>query len=299
MQAANKLLMVRPALFTFNEETAKNNHFQKKTSIPNLSKRALQEFDNFVETLRKNKIQVIVVQDTIDPHTPDSIYPNNWFSTHSTGELVLYPMYAENRRLERKPHVLKAINEHFSAHKIIDLTDWENKNRFLEGTGSMILDHNNRIAYACRSERTDDIVLEEFYTKMNSEPEIFNAFDEQGRSIYHTNIMLSIGEKFAVICAESITDEKRRDNIINKLKNSKKDIIEISYNQMRNFCANIIEVRNSDNESFLIMSETAEQAFTHKQTEVLEKHCKIISSSLNSIEQAGGGSARCMIAEIF
>ena len=188
MQTANKILMVRPANFTFNEETAKNNHFQKKTSFSDLNESALQEFDAFVETLRKNKIEVIVVQDTIEPHTPDSIYPNNWFSTHSTGELVLYPMFAENRRKERKSHVLETIEEHFSAHKVIDLTVWEEKNRFLEGTGSMILDHLNRVIYACRSERTDDIVFEEFYTKMNSEPEIFNAYDEEGRKIGRAHV---------------------------------------------------------------------------------------------------------------
>ena len=299
MQTANKILMVRPANFTFNEETAKNNHFQKKTSFSDLNESALQEFDAFVETLRKNKIEVVVVQDTIEPHTPDSIYPNNWFSTHSTGELVLYPMFAENRRKERKSHVLETIEEHFSAHKVIDLTVWEEKNRFLEGTGSMILDHLNRVIYACRSERTDDIVFEEFYTKMNSEPEIFNAYDEEGRNIYHTNVMLSIGEKYAVICAESITDENRRNNIINRLKDSNRDVIEVSFEQMKSFCANIIEVRNSENDNFLIMSETAKNAFKKEQMDILERHCKVISSPLHSIEEAGGGSARCMIAEIF
>ncbi len=291
--------MVRPAHFTYNEQTAKNNHFQHKSSVSNINEKALKEFDDFVETLRNNKIEVIVVQDTIDPHTPDSIYPNNWFSTHSTGELILYPMFAENRRLERKPYVLETIKEHFSAHKVIDFTAWEDKNRFLEGTGSMILDHNNRVVYACRSERTDDIVLEEFYTKMNSEPEIFNSYDDKGRNIYHTNVMLSIGEKYAVICAESITDENRKANIINRLKNANKDVLEISFEQMKKFCANIIEVRNSDNQNLLIMSETAKDAFTDEQKKVLEKHCKIISSPLTTIEKTGGGSARCMIAEIF
>ena len=299
MQTANKILMVRPAHFTFNEQTAENNHFQIKSQVSNLSEKALKEFDDFVETLRKNKIDVIVVQDTIEPHTPDSIYPNNWFSTHSTGELVLYPMFAKNRRLERKQSVIDTIKEHFSAHKVIDLTKWEDKNRFLEGTGSMILDHNNRVAYACRSERTDDIVFEEFYTKLNSEPEIFNSYDEQGRSIYHTNVMLSIGDKYAVICAESITDNNRRESVINRLMKSDRDVIEISLDQMRSFCANIIEVRNTEDKHFLIMSEAAKNAFTDKQKEILERHCKIIYSPLDSIEKTGGGSARCMIAEIF
>lgn len=299
MQTAKKTLMVRPAHFTFNEETAKNNHFQKKTSLLDLNERALKEFDNFVDVLRKNKVDVVVVQDTREPHTPDSIYPNNWFSTHSTGELILYPMFAKNRRLERKPLVIETIKEHFKPHKTIDLTSWEDKNRFLEGTGSMILDHKNRVAYACRSERTDDIVMEEFYTKMNTEPEIFNAYDENGKNIYHTNVMLSIGEKFAVICAESITDQKRRENVINRLKNSKKEVIEISFEQMKCFCANIIEVRNSQNKHMLIMSETAKNAFSRDEINILKRNCKIISSPLATIEHVGGGSARCMIAEIF
>lgn len=299
MQTAKKILMVRPARFAYNEQTAMNNYFQNKASISNLNEMALQEFDNFVEILQRNKIEVIVVQDTIDPHTPDSIFPNNWFSTHSTGELVLYPMFAENRRLERKSQFLKIIAEHYSAHKVIDLSEWENKNRFLEGTGSLILDHNNRIVYACRSERTDDIVFEEFYTKMNFEPQLFNAYDENQKIIYHTNVMMSIGKSIAVICAESIVDEKRRENIVNSLKKSKKEVIEISFEQMRSFCANILEVRNSENENYLIMSETAKNAFTDSQKEILERHCTIISSSLDTIEQTGGGSARCMIAEIF
>lgn len=299
MQTAKKILMVRPANFAYNEETAKNNYFQKKTSLSNLNEKALQEFDNYVDILRSNKIEVIVVQDTIEPHTPDSLYPNNWFSTHTTGELVLYPIFAKNRRLERKPHVLKAIEEQYQAHKIIDLTEWESKNRFLEGTGSLILDHNNQTVYACRSERTDDIVFEEFYTKMNYEPELFNAYDENENIIYHTNVMLSIGEQFAVICAESIIDDKRRASIINSLKKTRKDIIEISFDQMKNFCANILEVSNSENKNCLIMSEAAEKAFTDEQKEILESHCKLISVPLPVIEETGGGSARCMIAEIF
>lgn len=299
MQVARKILMVRPALFAYNDETATNNYFQSKTAHSNLNERALQEFDDFVNILRSNKIDVIVVQDSIDPHTPDSIFPNNWFSTHSSGELILYPMFAENRRDERKKKVLNTLEEHFNAHKVIDLTEWENKNRFLEGTGSLILDHKNRIVYACRSERTDDIVFEDFYTKMNFEPQLFNAYDENEKIIYHTNIMLSIGEKHAIICAESIFDQNRRAQVINSLKVSNKEIIEISFEQMRSFCANILEVLNVDNEPCLIMSETAKKSYTYEQRKKLEKYCKLISTPLNIIEETGGGSARCMIAEIF
>ena len=299
MQTANKLLMIRPAKFAYNEQTAKNNYFQKKLSLPNLNEKALEEFYNFVKVLQSNKIEVLVVQDTLEHNTPDSIFPNNWFSTHSTGELILYPMFAVNRRHERKQKVLETIEEHFCLHKVIDLTDWENKNRFLEGTGSLILDHINRIAYACRSERTDDIVFEEFYTKMNFEPQLFNAYDENEEVIYHTNVMMSIGENYAVICSESINDNKQRVNIINSLKKTKKEIIEITFEQMRGFCANILEVRNSEDVNCLIMSETAKKTFTNEQREILEGHCKLVSSPLNIIEDTGGGSARCMIAEIF
>ena len=299
MQTANKVLMIRPAKFAYNEQTAKNNYFQEKLSIPNLNEKALEEFDNFVKELRSNKIDVLVVQDTVEPHTPDSIFPNNWFSIHSTGELILYPMFAENRRHERNSKALETIEEHFFSHSVIDLTDWEYKNRFLEGTGSLILDHINRIAYACRSERTDDIVFEEFYTKMNFEPQLFNACDENEKIIYHTNVMLSIGEKHAVICAESIIDKKSRANVINSLKKAKKEIIEITFKQMRRFSANILEVRNLENASCLIMSESAKKGFTKEQIAILKNHCKLISSPLDTIEETGGGSARCMIAEIF
>ena len=255
MQTANKLLMVRPAKFAYNEQTERNNYFQTRLPIPNIHEKACEEFDNLVAVLRNNKIEVVVVQDTLEPHTPDSIFPNNWFSTHLTGELILYPMFAQNRRLERKSQVLDTIKEHFRIHKVIDLTDWENKNRFLEGTGSLVLDNNNRVVYACRSERTDDIVFEEFCTKMNFEPQLFNAYDENKEKIYHTNVMLSIGEKYAVICAESIIDNKRKTKVIETLEGAEKEVLDISFKQMRSFCANILEVRNSDNEHCLIMSE--------------------------------------------
>ena len=299
MQTANKLLMIRPAKFEYNEQTAKNNYFQEKLSLPNVNEIALEEFDDFVNILRNNKIDVVVIQDTIEPHTPDSIFPNNWFSTHSSGELILYPMYAKNRRHERKSLILETIEELFCSQKVINLTQWENKNRFLEGTGSLILDHNNLIAYACRSERTDKTVFEDFCTKMNFRPVFFDAFDENNNLIYHTNVMLSIGEKHAVINSNSIVDDKQRTNVINSIKNAKKEIIEISLEQMKSFCANILEVRNSENENCLIMSEKAKKAFTYEQRKILESYCKVFSSPLNTIEHIGGGSARCMIAEIF
>ena len=299
MQTSKRILMIRPAKFAYNEQTAENNHFQEKPEVSNLNEKAIAEFDHFVKVLRDNKIEVIVIQDSEIPHTPDSIFPNNWFSTHPTGEYILYPMFAQNRRAERKQDVLGAIRRHYSAHKTIDLTFWENENKFLEGTGSIILDHSNKIAYACSSIRTDENIFIEFCKLMNFEPMLFNSFDEDKNPIYHTNVMLSIGENLAIICAESISDENERKSVINSLQKSKKEIIEISMDQMKRFCANVIEVLSRDNESYLIMSESARNAFTTEQKEVIKKHCKIISSPLQTIEQAGGGSARCMIAEIF
>lgn len=299
MQAAKRVLMVRPARFAYNEQTANNNFFQEKGEISNLNEKALAEFDNFVKVLRDNKIEVIVVQDTESPYTPDSIFPNNWFSTHQTGELVLYSMFAENRRAERKQDVLEAIRKHFAADKTIDLTFWEKENKFLEGTGSIILDHSNKIAYACRSLRTDENVFIEFCRLMKFKPLLFNSFDENNKPIYHTNVMLSIGENFAVVCAESISDENERKSVLDSLHQSKKEIIEISMEQMNNFGANVLEVNSIDNESCLIMSESAKNAFTADQKNVIKRYSKIISSPLQSIEQAGGGSARCMLAEIF
>lgn len=299
MQTANKILMVRPAKFAYNEQTAESNHFQGKLCISNINEKALVEFDNFVNILRNNKIDVVVVQDTKEPHTPDSIFPNNWFSTHSTGELILYPMFAENRRLERKPAVLNTISQYFNADKIIDLTEWEKENKFLEGTGSIILDHINMIAYACRSDRTDESVFEEFCSKMKFKPVFFDAVDENGNSIYHTNVMMSIGEKVAVICSEAISEKSKREIVLKSLIETKKEIVEISFNQMNHFCANILEVRNSKNSRCLIMSQTSCESFTESQKEVLNKYSKIISAPLQTIESIGGGSARCMIAEIF
>lgn len=299
MQTAKKILMVRPAKFAYNEQTAKNNYFQEKLAISNLNDKALEEFDNFVTLLRDNKIEVIVVQDTDYPHTPDSIFPNNWFSTHPTGELVLYPMFAENRRAERKPDILGSIRRHYPTNKTIDFTYGENENKFLEGTGSIILDHTSKIAYACRSVRTNEDLFYEFCKQMSFKPVLFNSFDENSNPIYHTNVMLSIGESLAIICAESITDEEERKSVIDSLLKTKKEVVEISLNQMKHFCANVLEVYSLDHENCLIMSEAARSAFTSDQKDVIKRHCKIISSPLQTIEQVGGGSARCMIAEIF
>lgn len=299
MQTAKKLLMVRPVKFAYNEQTAMNNYFQGKLILPNLNEKAIEEFDNFVNVLRSNNIEVLVVQDSLVPHTPDSIFPNNWFSTHSTGELILYPMFAENRRLERKVEVLDTISKQYTAKKIIDLTGWEKEKKFLEGTGSIIIDHNNKIAYACRSERTEEIVFTDFCTKMNFKPIIFDAVDENKLPIYHTNVMLSIGENIAIICAEAITDNEQREKVLNSLTESQKEIVEISLEQMKHFCGNILEVLNLENEKCLIMSDAAKQAFTTIQKNTLKRYCKLVSSPLQIIEHTGGGSARCMIAEIF
>lgn len=299
MQAANKVLMVRPAHFCFNAETAENNYFQEDIQISDLHRRVLKEFDNFVDTLRSNGIDVVVVQDTLTPHTPDSIFPNNWFSTHSDGLLVLYPMFAKNRQLERKPETKAVINSNFNSIKVIDLTSWENKDKYLEGTGSIIFDHEHRIAYACKSLRTNENLFYDFCKQIKFVPVFFEAIDINDNPIYHTNVMLSIGSKTAVICSQSIKDIAQREHVWRNLIFTNKEIVDITFYQMNQFCANVIEVKNRDDISCLIMSESARKAFTSEQLASLQKHCKIISSPLDCIEQVGGGSARCMIAELF
>lgn len=291
--------MVRPAHFGFNEQTAKNNYFQQATDQSTVNDQAIQEFDNYVQLLRDNGVEVVVIQDTDTPHTPDSIFPNNWFSTHRTGELVLYPMFAENRRQERKPAALDYLNNTYQPTQIIDLTGWESKNLFLEGTGSLILDHKARIAYACRSPRTSDEVLADFCEKMNFTPIMFNSVDGNGKPIYHTNVMLTIGSQYVIICADSIANAEERKRVLDSFTQNGKEIIEISHEQVNNFAGNMMELNNKKGESLLIMSARAKSSLTSEQVARIEKYSRIVAPDLHIIETNGGGSARCMIAEIF
>ncbi|MEZ7874405.1 MAG: arginine deiminase-related protein [Bacteroidales bacterium] len=302
MQTTSKVLMVRPVRFGFNEQTAGNNSFQKRGYELSAQEMALEEFDNFVSLLRANNVEVVVVEDTPEPHTPDSIFPNNWFSTHASGELILYPMCAPNRRLERKEGVLtviKEIGERGKMRRIVDLTHWEKENLFLEGTGSLIFDRKNRIVFACRSPRCDIAVLEELCEKIDYEFLDFGAYDREGSPIYHTNVMMCVGEKFVVACLDSITNIDERTEFISFVEDCDKELIEITIDQMEQFAGNMLQLRSTDGEPLLIMSATAKRSLTTNQLESLISYCKIISPELESIETNGGGSARCMLAEIF
>ena len=298
---ASSVLMVRPARFGFNEETAANNAFQKKGdgAVQDL---ALAEFNRFVALLESNGIEVVVVEDTDNPHTPDSIFPNNWFSTHSTGELVLYPMCAPNRRRERKEtplNVIKELGKKGCMKRVIDLSGWEADGRFLEGTGSMVLDRANKIAFVCRSPRSDESVLARFCEELDYSYHYFDAYDSSMSLVYHTNVVMCMGNSFVVACLGSIRDDGEREIFVEIVKKCGKEIVDISVEQMERFAGNMLQLKNRDGESILVMSSTAKNSLNASQIEALEKYCKIIAPEINTIETNGGGSARCMLAELF
>lgn len=299
MQTTSRILMVRPARFAFNEETAANNYFQQKSNSDSVAEKALNEFDAFVNLLRGNDLDVTVIQDTPEPWTPDSIFPNNWFSSHISGELVLYPMFAENRRMERKPEVMDLLTRKLDHRKIIDLTHWEKEEQFLEGTGSMIFDREKRIAYACRSPRTSENVLRDFCARMNFDSVVFDSTDTNNNFIYHTNVMMAIGTQVAIVCLESIKNEDEREKVISRLKTTGKIIVDISLEQVTHFAGNMLELKSRNGSPLMIMSAAARQALTMEQETIISTYNKILSPELSTIETNGGGSARCMIAELF
>jgi len=291
--------MVRPARFAFNEETAKNNYFQQKTGQVKVAEKALEEFDAFVHLLRRNDVEVFVMQDTEEPWTPDSLFPNNWFSSHLSGELVLYPLFAENRRWERKPHVLDFLRRKMNHTKLIDLTPWEEKGEFLEGTGSMVLDRDKRIAYCCRSPRSSEKVLADFCSRMNFDAVVFDAVDKNGNLIYHTNVMMEVGTQVAVVCLESIREGEEREKVMSRLSETGKIIVEISPGQVEHFAGNMLELKSRNGFPLMVMSAAARKALTIQQEKVIATYNKILSPELSTIETNGGGSARCMVAELF
>lgn len=299
MQTTSHLLMIKPVAFDFNAETAVNNAFQQEGSNENAQQKAEAEFDGFVQKLTSAGVDVTVVQDTAVPHTPDSIFPNNWISFHHDGSIVLYPMYAVNRRAERKQHVFDIIAAKFEVKKQVDFTSKENENHFLEGTGSMVLDRDKKIAYACLSPRTDKAVFEEWCSKMNYTPCSFYSVDEKGGEIYHTNVMMCVADQFVVICLDSIRNTEERDRVFDTITDSGKKIIEISYKQMNRFAGNMLQVVNKTGQCYLVMSNQAYEALTPEQVKELESYNPIIHSDLTTIETNGGGSARCMMAEVF
>jgi hypothetical protein len=299
MQTTSHLLMIKPVAFDFNAETAVNNAFQQQGSNENAQQKAENEFDTFVKKLTVAGVDVTVVKDTQEPHTPDSIFPNNWISFHQDGTIVLYPMYAVNRRAERKQHVIDAIAAKFKLNNTIDLSAHEKNNLFLEGTGSMVLDREKKIAYACLSPRTDKTILEEWCKQMNYTPCSFYSVDESGGEIYHTNVMMCVADKYVVICLDSIRDNNERQQVINTINKSGKQIIEIAYPQMNRFAGNMLQVQNASGEKILVMSSQAYTSLTPSQVKQLESFNRILHSDLTTIETNGGGSARCMMAEVF
>ena len=297
---ASHFLMIRPAAFGYNPETAVNNAFQHAGEHVGIQEKALQEFDAFVDLLDRNDIDVTVVNDTPEPHTPDAIFPNNWFSTHADGTLCLFPMFAGNRRLERKQTVLDTLKNKFDVKHIVDFTAYETQQKFLEGTGSMTLDRENHIAYACLSPRTDKQVLFDFCIKLGYAPCYFHATDKNGVAMYHTNVMMCVGEHHAIVCLESITDEEQRNELAETLENTGKTIIPITLQQVQQFAGNMLEVKNLYHKYFLILSHTAYRALTPEQTAKLQLNNKtLLHPDLHTIETYGGGSARCMMAEIY
>ncbi len=299
MQNTSHLLMIRPVKFAYNAETAVNNSFQVASEDAAVQQKALDEFDAFAEKLQANGIDVTIVQDTDEPHTPDSIFPNNWISFHSNGTIALYPMFAHNRRLERKQHVIDTIHQKFIVQHIFDLSEYEAANHFLEGTGSMVLDRDNTIAYACISPRTDKNLLAQFCTHFNYQPVSFTANDENGLPIYHTNVMMCIADKYVVICLDSITDEDEKALVTKAIESAGKQLIAISFEQMNRFAGNMLQVRNKNGQQFLVMSTQAYESLDMHQIALLESFNPIIHSNIKTIETNGGGSARCMLAEVF
>lgn len=301
MQTTDTVLMIEPVAFGFNEQTAVNNYFQVQQE-GNVQDKALKEFNAFVEKLRAKGINVITIKDTLDPKTPDSIFPNNWVSFHKDGKVVLYPMFAENRRLERRNDILDQIKEQFEVTEVIDYSGAEKDNLFLEGTGSMIFDHDNKIAYGSVSLRLDEGLFRKFCSDFGFQPVIFHSYQNAGEErlpIYHTNVMMCVADKFVVICLDCIDDESERNNVIETIKNSGKELIEISEDQMQNFAGNMLQVQNKSGEKFLVMSQSAYKSLNRDQVSAIEKYCEIIYSDLEVIETNGGGSARCMLAEVF
>lgn len=295
----SQLLMIRPAAFGFNAETAVNNAFQVQTAQDGVQEKALQEFDDFVDRLRAKGVQVTVVQDSPTPHTPDSIFPNNWISFHEEGTLVYYPMFAENRRKERKQAVIDTIKKSYQVKREIDYSGFEKENRFLEGTGSMVLDRAQGIAYACLSPRTEEALFKQYCQDLNLRPCSFYAVDQQGGEIYHTNVMMCVADRYVVICLDSIRDLQERTTVMKTIEQSGKQTVEISLDQMNHFAGNMLQVANTAGTPFLVMSSQAYAALRPEQIKQLESYNEIIHSPLTTIETNGGGSARCMMAEVF
>ncbi len=305
MQVTNTILMIRPVAFRMNEQTAVNNYFQEDIDINNsqINERAQNEFDTFVKVLRQHGVIVIVVDDKKENDTPDSIFPNNWVSFHSSGTVAVYPMFAVNRRRERRSDIFKTLEENgFIINDVMDYTSAEEEGFFLEGTGSILKDRVHQKAYCALSERANEDLFIEFCEDFDCFPVIFTAnqtVDGVRKPIYHTNVMMAMAETFAVICLDTIDDKKERNNVVDHLKKDGKEIITITEAQMHSFAGNMLQVIGAEDKRYMVMSSAAYHSLSNNQIEAIQKHCDILHSPLDTIETCGGGSARCMMAEVF
>jgi len=301
-QITGSVLMIRPVRFESNPQTAQSNRFQGKTdaSPAEQQRAALAQFEALADALRGAGIDVVVVDDTPEPHTPDSIFPNNWVSFHADGSIVLYPMEAVNRRSERREDVIEALaREHgFQVRQVVDLTHHEDDGHYLEGTGSMVLDRANRVAYACLSSRTQLDALGDFAQRMDYDVVAFEALDRDGVPIYHTNVLMNVGEKLAVICDTAIAREEQRDAVLERLRTTGHDIIPLDFDQLEAFAGNMLELRDPDGERVVAMSQRAYDSLRHAQRAQLEANGRIVTAAIDDIEDSAGGSVRCMLAEI-
>lgn len=302
-QLTRNILMIRPENFGFNDQTAANNAFQSREEVPDvevLKQIAKKEFDDMVTLLRSKGIKVMVIEDTPTPSKPDAVFPNNWISFHENGTIITYPMFAPNRRIERREDIIEQIGEQFQIKNRYSFEFYEDDDElFLEGTGSMIFDRPNRIVYACLSERTDATLIDKFNVLMNTQSIVFKSVDRSGKEIYHTNVMMALGQTFVVICLESILDDVSKTQLIKTFEKTGKEIVSISYQQMENFAGNMLEVLGAENQRYLVMSQSAYDSLNQDQIETLSKHTNLLPVGIPNIEKYGGGSVRCMMAELF
>ncbi len=295
------VFLIEPVQFGYNAETAQNNAFQVKANTADdiIQKKAREEFIRLVDNLKRNGVAVTQFIDTVIPETPDSIFPNNWISTHADGTLFIYPMYAKNRRAEVRTDIIESLKQQFGFDDIIDWQNYAEQNIYLEGTGSLVLDRKNALAYCCISERSDATLAEEWGDEMGYEVLCFHAVDHKNQAIYHTNVLMAMADDYVVICLDSITDEEEQELILDAFHATNKEIVAITREQMNHFAGNMIELTNDEGESLLVMSQAAYDSLNQKQVTVLETYSKLIVTDIPTIEANGGGSVRCMIAEIY
>jgi hypothetical protein len=299
MMPASRLLLIRPSAFGYNPETAETNVFQRKPELSDLriQQNALTEFENMVNMLEASGVELYVFDDPF--HYPDSVFPNNWVSFHDDGTVVLYPMMAESRRKERRTDILESLRKDLLIQRIVDLSHYEAEGIFLEGTGSVVFDHKNKLAFAARSARTDEILFHTLCKVLKYNPVVFISTDQKNIPLYHTNVIMTIADDFAIICSETIKDEKQRNNVLHHLSSTGKKIIEITYQQMERFAGNGLFICSKSGNPYLLISEQASQSLNKDQKNSIKTYCEIISPGIQTIEKAGGGSVRCMVSEIL